>query len=113
MVAGAVAAPVLLLVYVTLGGGVGGGAAWLAAVGLVAAAGAVVLADFVPRAGQSVRDAVGCAPCAAMPAMTTVGAGLLIASSPGSASMALAALAIVVFGLVQRRSSPVVACSTR
>lgn len=113
LVAGLGAAPLLFLLYVALGGGAGGGAAWLAVVGLVAVAGAAVLADFVPRAGQGVRDAVGCAPCAAMPAMTTVGAGLLIASVPGSASMALAALAIVVFGLVQRRSSPVVACATR
>lgn len=108
-------AAVLFVLYVALGGGFGSapGLAWFVVVGAVAAVGGAVLADFLPRAGQSLRDAVGRAPCAAMPAMTTVGAGLLIASAPGSASMALAALAIVVFGLVQRRTTPVVACATR
>jgi hypothetical protein len=98
-----------------VGGGFGSarGPAWYVVVGAVALVGGAVLADVVPRTGQTFRDAVGCAPCAAMPALTTVGAGLLIASAPGSASMALAALAIVVFGLVQRRTAPVVACSPR
>lgn len=112
---GAGAAALLLLAYLAVGGGSGSapGHAWYVVVGAAALVGGAVLADFVPRTGQSLRDAVGCAPCAAMPALTVVGAGLLLASAPGSASMALAALAIVVFGLVQRRTSPVVACSTR
>ncbi|WP_225752773.1 hypothetical protein [Actinotalea sp. Marseille-Q4924] len=112
LLAGLGLAPLLFVIYLGLGGGPGAGPAWIAVVGVVAVAGAAVLSDVVPRAGQTVRDAVGCGPCAAMPALTTVGAGLLVASVPGSTSMALAALAIVVFGVVQRRTAPVVACST-
>ncbi|EYR62986.1 hypothetical protein N866_03840 [Actinotalea ferrariae CF5-4] len=114
LLVGLAAAPLLFLAYAGLGGALTSapGPAWLVVVGAVAFAGAAVLADYVPRAGQRVRDAVGCAPCAAMPVLTTVGAGLLIASAPGSTPMALAALSIVAFGLVQRRGAPVAACST-
>ena len=76
LLAGTAAAPVLFLVYVTLGGGVGGGATWLAVVGLVAAVGGAVLADFVPRAGQTVRDAVGKVTAAQQQALGGLGGAL-------------------------------------
>ena len=113
-VAAVVAAPVLFVVLSTTGGGWAPPPPWLwiALVAVTAGVGATTLANYVPRAGERLSDAVGCAPCAAMPAMSVVGAALLLAMDPNRAPMALAALGVVVVGLLQRRSSAGAACPT-
>lgn len=113
-VAAVVAAAVLFAVLSTTGGGwtPTPPALWIALVAVTAGVGATTLTSYVPRAGERLSDAVGCAPCAAMPAMTVVGAALLLAMDPHRAPMALAALAVVVVGLLQRRSSATAACPT-
>lgn len=114
LVAAVVAAPVLFVVLVTTGGGWAPQppATWTVLVAAAAAVGASTLSSYVPRAGERLGDAVGCAPCAAMPALSVVGAALLLAMSPHQAPMALAALAVVVIALLQRRSSVGAACPT-
>lgn len=112
LLAAAVAAPVLAVLLLSAAGGWSPATPvlWTAVVVVTAGFGAAVLATYVPLAGQPARAAFGCAPCAAGSALTVVGAAILLASGPQQVSMALAALSLVVYGLVQRRTSSGAAC---
>src|SRR5687768_5225625 len=77
-----------------------GSAAWLLLVAVAAALGAAVLASYLPRTG--LRPQLGCTPCAAMSAMTVVGAAVAL-NTYGSALIGPAlAVAATLFGLAQR-----------
>lgn len=111
LLAAAAGAPALVLVAVTAGGGwAAAPAGWLAVVGATAVVGAAALASYVPLAGQSRRDAVGCSPCAAMSAFAVVGAVLLIGSRPHDVPMAALALGLAALGLARRRGAAYQAC---
>jgi hypothetical protein len=73
---------------------------WLVLVAVSAVLGAAVLATYVPHRG--LRPEVGCTPCAAMSAMTVVGAVMALrAYGPALTGPALA-VAVTLFGLTQR-----------
>jgi hypothetical protein len=77
--------------------------AWWYAVALVAAVlGAAVLASYVPVVGR--RPDLGCTPCAAMSALTLVGATVALRSYGGDIAGPLVAGALLLFGLTQRLS---------
>ena len=113
-VAPTVAAPVLFLAPAAAGGGWSGAqGAWVVLIGLTAVVGATILATYVPLAGQSLRDAVGCSPCAAMSALAVGGAAYLVATRPHDVAMAALGLAVVGLALVRRQDTSDQACPAR
>lgn len=112
LVAAGLAPLVFVVIASAAGGWSGAPLGWVVAVALTAAVGAAVLSTYLPRRGQRMGDAVGCAPCAVMPAMTVAGAGALVASAPHDLPMAVIALVLVTAGLVRRLSSAGDACPT-
>ena len=75
-------------------------AAWLLFVAVAATVAAAVLGSYVPRNG--LRPDVGCTPCAAMSAMTVVGA-MMALNNFGSMLIGPAlAIAVTLFGFAQR-----------
>lgn len=111
VVVGVGAAAALAPLAVEAGGGwAGAPAGWLVVIGLTAALGAAALATYVPLAGQSLRDAVGCSPCAAMSALAVGGAVLLVATRPHDVAMAALGLVVVFLALARRRDVADQAC---
>ena len=107
-----VLAPVLFGLLVQTGGGwADASPSWLVPVAVTAVLGALTLASYVPTPGMSWRDTLGCSPCAIVSAGTTVAAAFMLGLAPHQISTALPAVAVVLFGLVQRTSSPTT-CST-
>lgn len=101
-VAVAVLTPVLAVVLVAAAGRdlPARSGAWLLLVAVAALLGAAVLATYVPHRG--VRPEVGCTPCAAMSAVTVVGAVMALRSSGPALTGAALAAAATLFGLAQR-----------
>lgn len=101
-VAVAVLTPVLTAVFLAAAGvdipalsGV-----WLLLVAVAAILGAAVLSTYVPHRG--LRPEVGCTPCAAMSAMTVVGAVMALHSYGPALTGPVLAIAVTLFGLTQR-----------
>ena len=110
--AAVVLAPTLFAFLVPAGGGwANASLPWLALVAATATLGALTLASYVPAAGMSWRDTLGCSPCAIVSGGTTVAAAFMLGLAPHQISTALPAVAVALFGLVQRTSSPTI-CST-
>lgn len=84
-------------------------ALWLLLVAVAATSGAAVLATYVPQHG--LRPEVGCTPCAAVSAMTVVGAALVLRSYGADLAGPALAIAMTLFGLTQRLGQ-VDSCST-
>ncbi|MHB8186009.1 MAG: hypothetical protein ACYDDU_07940 [Dermatophilaceae bacterium] len=107
-----VAAASLFPVLFTLLVGVAGGwapvaaPAWTALVALVALAAAFTLATYLPRPGAGRTLDLGCTPCAAVAALSVLGAAWVLRTAPHDVSTAVLALVIVMFGLTQRLTSP-------
>lgn len=104
----AVLSPVLFALLVSAAGGWGPGLApgWTALVALVALGGAATLASYLPRPGYGRRLDVGCTPCAAVAALSVLGAAGVLSTAPHDLSTAALALVITGFGLTQRLTSP-------
>ncbi|GAA4288077.1 hypothetical protein [Georgenia daeguensis] len=112
-IATAVLAPVLFTVLVSAGGGWVPllAPAWTVLVALTSVVGAATLSTYLPLPGQGLRPNVGCTPCAAMSAMTVLGAAWFLGSAPHQPTMAAVALAAVSFGLVQRLTGAGASCA--
>ena len=100
--------PVLFALLVSAAGGWAPGLApgWTALVALVALGGAATLASYLPRPGFGRRPDVGCTPCAAVAALSVLGAAGVLSTAPHDLSTAALALVITGFGLTQRLTSP-------
>ncbi|PFG38990.1 hypothetical protein ATJ97_1484 [Georgenia soli] len=109
-----VLAPPLFAALVATGGGWTPLSAplWTALVALTSVVGAATLSTYLPLRGQGRRPNAGCTPCAAMSAVTVLGAAWLLGSAPLQPTMAAVALAAVTFGLVQRVTGAGTACAT-
>jgi hypothetical protein len=75
-------------------------APWLLLVAVAATLSAAVLASYVPRRG--LRPEVGCSPCAAMSALTVVGAAMALGYYGPSLLGPALAVAVTLYGLTQR-----------
>lgn len=106
-----VAAPALswLLVTVAPVTATHRGPGWWALVLATAVVGSATLASYVPAVGH--RPELGCSPCAALSALTVLGAVLVMRNSGGDPAGVVLALAVALFGLVQRLAQPPV-CPT-
>jgi hypothetical protein len=104
----AVLSPVLfaILAGAARGWAPGAGPGWNAIVALVALAAATTLATYLPQPGAGRRLDLGCTPCAAVAALSVVGAAAVLSAAPHDLSQAVLALAVVGFGLSQRLTSP-------
>ncbi|QDW61989.1 hypothetical protein [Oerskovia sp. KBS0722] len=113
LVVGALLAPGLLALLVEAGGGWTDGVppVWLGLLAVVAVVGGLTLASYVPARGESWRDTLGCSPCAVVSGGTVLAAVFLVGQAPHQVGMVLPALAVVLFGLVQRTSSTRDACA--
>jgi hypothetical protein len=69
---------------------------------LCAVIAAVVLASYVPKPGSGRRLEVGCSPCAVMGGATIVGSLLMRSTAPLDPGIAVVAVMMLLFGLVQR-----------
>ncbi|MEO6145027.1 MAG: hypothetical protein ABIP19_13700 [Dermatophilaceae bacterium] len=100
--------PVLFAVLISAAGGRAQGLApgWTALVALVALGASATLASYLPRPGYGRRLDLGCTPCAAVAALSVVGAAWVLHSTPHDLSSAALALVIIGFGLAQRLTSP-------
>jgi hypothetical protein len=107
LVVAAVLGPALLALLAQAGGGWTAAVTplWLGLLAAIAVVGALTLATYVPSRGQSWRDTLGCSPCAVVSGGTVLAAAFLVGQAPHQVGMALPALAVVLFGLVQRTSS--------
>jgi hypothetical protein len=99
------------MLFVGLVGAAGGwapgvGPEWPALVALVALAAAATLATYLPQPGAGHRLDLGCTPCAAVAALSVLGAGAVLSTTAHETSTAGLALVIVGFGLTQRLTSP-------
>ena len=108
LVSAAALSPVLFIVLTSAAGGWAPGLApgWTALVALVALGASATLASYLPRPGYGRRLDVGCTPCAAVAALSVVGASGVLRSNPHDLSSAALALVIIGFGLTQRLTSP-------
>lgn len=76
---------------------------WVAPAAIVCAVvAAVVLASYVPQPGSGRRLEVGCSPCAVMGGATIVGSLLMRSTAPSDPGIAVVAVMMLGFGLVQR-----------
>ncbi len=105
-------APALFVGLVTAGGGwpPTPAVAWTALVALTAAGGAATLATYLPAPGAGWRLELGCAPCAAVSALSVLAAAFLLQSAPHQWSMALTATVVVGLGLARRLPSAGATC---
>lgn len=112
LVVGAALVPGVFWLLVQAGGGWTPAATpgWVALLAVVAVVGALTLASYVPARGEVWRDTLGCSPCAVVSGGTVLAAAFLVAQAPHQVGMVLPALAVVLFGLVQRTSSTRDAC---
>ncbi len=108
LVAVAVLSPALFAILVAAAGGwpPGAGGGWDALVAVAALASATTLATYLPQPGAGRRLDLGCTPCAAVAALSVVGAAAVLSMAPHDMSQAALALVIVGFGLTQRLTSP-------
>ncbi|MBD7952450.1 hypothetical protein [Oerskovia rustica] len=113
LVVGALLAPGLLALLVEADGGWTHHLTplWLGLLAVVAVVGGLTLASYVPARGESWRDTLGCSPCAVVSGGTVLAAVFLVGQAPHQVGMVLPALAVVLFGLVQRTSSTRDACA--
>ncbi|WP_029253891.1 hypothetical protein [Paraoerskovia marina] len=111
LIAGTLAAAVLLAWYLGASGGTGS-LVHLALVALSAGLGGAILASYVPERGEAWRSTLGCGPCDVVAAGTVLLPALLLGSAPLSASMALVAVLATTFGLVRRRAGTATSCPT-
>lgn len=98
--AGGLAVP-LIAMYVQVVGR--GGSAW--ALSSAVASGsmaALILASYVPQSGSARLVEVSCSPCAAVGAGAVIGSMIFWSTQPQDVGIILLALALLVFGLVQR-----------
>ena len=104
----AVLSPLLFVLLTSVAGGLTPGATlgWTALVALTALAGAATLATYLPRPGAGRTLEIGCTPCAAVAALSVLGAAVVLSTSPHDVSTAFLALVIVGFGLTQRLTNP-------
>ena len=65
-----------------------------------------VFATYLPRPGAGRRLELGCTPCAAVAALSVLGAAVVLGTSPYNVSTAVLALVVVGFGLTQRLTNP-------
>lgn len=105
-VAAALLLPVVAAWFAVVGGSAGAtpSAGWYALVMVAAVLGAGVLATYVPVVGR--RLDLGCTPCAAMSALTVVGATFVLRSYGADIAGPLVAGALLLFGLAQRMRQP-------
>jgi hypothetical protein len=103
-----VLAPVLLALMVMASGGwaLATSPGWTAVVVLIALSCATTLATYLPHPGTGLKVDVGCTPCAAVAAVSVLGAFFVLSSAPHDVSTVVMALGISVFGLVQRLNNP-------
>lgn len=103
-----VLAPMLLALMVAVSGGwaLATSPGWTAVVVLIALSCATTLATYLPHPGTGLRVDVGCTPCAALAAVSVLGALIVLSSAPHEVSTAFLALGISAFGLVQRLNNP-------
>jgi hypothetical protein len=94
--------PVMAAIFVVVSGTPLGHAsvAWLLLVAVAAMLAATVLASYLPRNGR--RLELGCTPCAAMSALTVVGAMLALNNFGSMLIGPTLAIAVTLFGLTQR-----------
>lgn len=79
---------------------------WWALLGFAVLAAAGILASYVPARG--LRPELGCTPCAAVSALTVVGALMALQGSAGDLTGPAVATAVTLFGLTQRLGQPAV-----
>jgi len=110
-VAAALLLPIVAAWFAVVGGSTGGtpSAGWYALVMIAAVLGAGVLASYVPVAGRKLD--LGCTPCAAMSALTVVGATVVLRSYGADIAGPLVAGALLLFGLAQRMRQPATCAS--
>jgi len=103
-----VLAPVLFVLMLAASGGwaLTTSPGWTALVALIAISCATTLATYLPHPGTGLRVDVGCTPCAAVAAVSVLGAFIVLGSAPRDVSTAVLALGVSVFGLVQRLNNP-------
>lgn len=108
IVAVAVLSPLLFVLLIAVAGGWAPGAplGWTALVALMALAAAATLASYLPRPGAGRKLEIGCTPCAAVAALSVVGAGAVLSTAPYDVSTAVLASVVVGFGLTQRLTNP-------
>ncbi|MGZ5367745.1 MAG: hypothetical protein ACXWXV_00360 [Aeromicrobium sp.] len=94
--------PVMAALFVVVSGTPVGDAsvAWLLLVAVAATLAAAVLASYLPR--KSRRMELGCTPCAAMSALTVVGAMMALKNFGSMLIGPALAIAVTLFGLTQR-----------
>lgn len=95
-------APTVWFLFQNIGGWSPDAPLWNGMVILVAAVTAAIVATYVPLPGRRGID-VGCRPCAAVAGVTALCAGSLLGSAPHDAGIAVVALGLVTFGLLQRQ----------
>lgn len=107
-------APVLFAGLLVVGGGwpPAPAPAWVALVALAATGGAATFSTYLAAPGAGWRVDLGCAPCAAMPALSVLAALWLLSAAPHQWSMALAAAAVVGLGLAVRLVQAGTSCAT-
>lgn len=110
-VATALLLPVVAAGFVVVGRSTGAtpSAGWYVLVMVAAVLGAGVLASYVPVVGR--KPDLGCTPCAAMSALTVVGATLVLRSYGADIAGPLVAGALLLFGLAQRMRQPATCAS--
>ena len=108
LVAVAVLSPLLFVLLIASVGGWAPAASlgWAAIVAVMALAAAATIATYLPRPGAGRRLELGCTPCAAVAALSVLGAAVVLGTSPYNVSTAVLALVVVGFGLTQRLTSP-------
>jgi len=108
IVAAAVLSPLLFVLLISVAGGWAPGATlgWTVLVALMALAGAATLASYLPRPGAGRKLEIGCTPCAAVAALSVLGAAAVLSTAPYDVSTAVLALVVVGFGLTQRLTNP-------
>ena len=113
IVAVAVLSPLLFVLLLAVAGGWAPGAplGWTVLVALMALAAAATLASYLPRPGAGRKLEIGCTPCAAVAALSVVGAGAVLSTAPYEVSTAVMALVVVGFGLAQRLTNPSMCCA--
>lgn len=94
--------PTAWFLFRNIGGWAPDAPLWNALVVLVAVVAAAIVATYVPLPGNRGVD-VGCRPCAAVAGVTALCAGSLLGSAPQDVGLAVVALGLVSFGLVQRQ----------
>jgi hypothetical protein len=108
IVAVAVLFPLLFVLLIAVAGGWAPVAApgWTVLVALMALAAAATMATYLPRPGAGRKLELGCTPCAAVAALSVLGAGAVLSTAPYDVSTAVLALVVVGFGLTQRLTNP-------